>query len=134
MSKMALHRPFGYLQHKLWQKEGPRAKLPSWPLKVRNRPDPDVCRWIATHHWKAFEESYKFVLDLISIRGLSKKLWPRKILGVQTRTVLRLLLGSLGVSGQKTIWMWVPQRGIDYTIWGKVVVSPESKPWWILWV
>jgi hypothetical protein len=24
----------------------------SWPLKVRNRPDPSVCKWNATHCWK----------------------------------------------------------------------------------
>jgi hypothetical protein len=27
MSKMASHEPFGHLQHKLWQKEGPEIKL-----------------------------------------------------------------------------------------------------------
>jgi hypothetical protein len=27
MSKMALHEPFGHLQHKLWQKEKPGVKL-----------------------------------------------------------------------------------------------------------
>jgi hypothetical protein len=43
----------------------------SWPLKVRNRLDPGVCRWSATHRWKALEESYKFALDPIQIRGLS---------------------------------------------------------------
>jgi hypothetical protein len=30
MSKMALHEPFGHLQHKLWQKEGPEVKLTIW--------------------------------------------------------------------------------------------------------
>jgi hypothetical protein len=44
----------------------------SWPLKVRNRPNPDVCRWIATHCWKALKESYNFASHLIPIRGLSK--------------------------------------------------------------
>jgi len=43
----------------------------SWPLKVGNRPDFGVCRWSATHCWKALEESYKFASDLIPIRGLS---------------------------------------------------------------
>ncbi len=43
----------------------------SWPLKVGNRPDPSVCRWSATHRWKALEESYKLFLDLIQIRGMS---------------------------------------------------------------
>ncbi len=46
----------------------------SRPLKVENRPDPDVCRWSTTHHWKALKESYKFILDFIPIEGLSKKL------------------------------------------------------------
>jgi hypothetical protein len=41
---------------------------------------------------------------------------------------------SLGVPGQKAIRMWVPRRGIENTIWGKVVASPESRPWWVLWV
>jgi hypothetical protein len=30
MSKMGLHEPFGRLQHKLWQKEGPRVNLVVW--------------------------------------------------------------------------------------------------------
>jgi hypothetical protein len=35
-----------------------------------------------TRCWKAFNESYKFALNLIPIRGLSKELWPRKVAGV----------------------------------------------------
>jgi hypothetical protein len=46
----------------------------SRPLKVKNRLDPGVFRWSATHHWKDLKESYKFVLDLNPIRGLSKEL------------------------------------------------------------
>jgi hypothetical protein len=42
--------------------------------KVGNQPDPNVCRWIATHRWKALKESYKFALDFIPIGGLRKKL------------------------------------------------------------
>jgi hypothetical protein len=80
----------GHLQHKLWQRKG----WDSRPLKVRNQPDHGVCRWSATHRWKAFKESYKFPLDLILIGGLSKELWTHKVMGVQTGTVLGLLLGS----------------------------------------
>ncbi len=36
----------------------------SQPLKVENQPDPRVCRWSATHHWKALKESYKFASAL----------------------------------------------------------------------
>jgi hypothetical protein len=39
-----------------------------------------------------------------------------------------------GVPRQKIIWMWVPWRVAKYTIKGKVVVSPKSGPWWVLWV
>jgi hypothetical protein len=30
---------------------------------------------------------------------------------------------------RKTIWMWAPWRGPEYTIRGKVVASPKSGPW-----
>jgi hypothetical protein len=26
------------------------------------------------------------------------------------------------------------QRGAEYTIWGKVMASLESGPWWVLWI
>jgi hypothetical protein len=73
------------------------------PLKVGNRPDPSVCRWSATHRWKALKESYKFALDLISIRGLSKELWTHKALGIQTRTISGLLLGSPGTKSHSDV-------------------------------
>jgi len=63
-------------------------------LKVGIRPDPGVCRWNATHCWKAFNENYKFTSDLIPIRGLSKELWTHKVPGVQIETISRLLLGT----------------------------------------
>jgi len=41
---------------------------------------------------------------------------------------------SLGVPRIKAIWMWVRQSNAENTIWGKVVASLESGPWWIKWV
>jgi hypothetical protein len=72
---------------------------PNWqfdfrPLKVRNRPDPGVCRWSATHPWKALKEKYRFASDLIPIRGWSEKLWTPKVPGVQTGTISGLHFGS----------------------------------------
>jgi hypothetical protein len=64
--------------------------------RVGNRLDPGVCRWSATHRWKALEENYKFASDLVSIEGLSWELWALKVPKVQTGTFSRLLLGSLG--------------------------------------
>jgi len=68
----------------------------SRPQKVGNRPDPDVWSWSATYRWKALEESYKFALDLIPIRGLSRELWAPKVPRVQIGTVSGLLLGNPG--------------------------------------
>jgi hypothetical protein len=78
------------------QKKGRESnwQFDSRPLKVGNRPKSDVCRWSATWLWKFLKESYKIALDLISIWGLSKKLWMPKVSGVQTGTVSGLLLGS----------------------------------------
>jgi hypothetical protein len=104
----------------------------SRPQKFKNRPDPGVCRWGTTHRWKALEESYKIALDLIPIRGLSRELRAPKVLGVQTGTVSGLLLG--GVPGIKAIWMRVCRSNTENTIWGKVVASPKSGPWWVKWV
>ncbi len=58
------------------QKKGRESnwQFDSRPLKVRNRPNSDVCRRSATRRWKALEESYNIALDFIPIRGLSKKL------------------------------------------------------------
>jgi len=64
------------------------------PLKVRNWPDPDVCKWSVTHRWKALNEGYKFVSDLVLIRGQGEKLWAPKALGVQIGTVSGLHFGS----------------------------------------
>ncbi len=66
----------------------------SRPLKIKNWPDPGVCKGSSIHYWKAFKESYKFALDLIPIGGWSKELWPRKVPRVQTETSSGLFLGS----------------------------------------
>jgi hypothetical protein len=46
--------------------------------------------------WKAFEESYNFGSDLISIGGGSQELCVSKVPRVQPGTVSGLLLGSPG--------------------------------------
>jgi len=51
----------------------------SQPQNVGNQPDFHVCIWNAIHRWKTPNESYNFALDLVLIEGLSKKLWPCKV-------------------------------------------------------
>jgi hypothetical protein len=41
------------------------------PLKVKNRPELDACKWSAIHRWKVINESYKFALDLVPIGDMS---------------------------------------------------------------
>jgi hypothetical protein len=56
----------------------------NWQFDSRpQKPDFRACRWNAIHRWKALDESYNFASNLIPIRGLSKKLWPRKVTKVQ---------------------------------------------------
>jgi hypothetical protein len=52
------------------------------PPKVRNRPNPGVCRWSVTHRWKALNEGYNFALNLIAIEGLHRKLCVLKVVEV----------------------------------------------------
>jgi len=66
----------------------------SRPLKVGNQPDPSVCRWSATHRWKALKESYKFSSNLVPIGGWSEKLWMPKVPEVQTGKISGLHFGS----------------------------------------
>ncbi len=47
-----------------------------------------------TYHWKALDENYNFVLDLISIGGLHTKLWGPKVEGVPILAILGLPLWS----------------------------------------
>jgi hypothetical protein len=103
----------------------------SRPLKVRNRPDPGTYRWSATHRWKALKERYKFSWDFIPIGDLNKELWFHKVPGVQTGIVLGLLLGSPEAKNHSDVG--ATERHIVYYM-GEVVVSPESGPWWVLWV
>ncbi len=45
------------------------------------------------------------------------------------------ILGShLGIPGQNDIWVLVPWPDTKYIIRGKVVASPKSRLWWVLWV
>jgi hypothetical protein len=115
------------------QKKGRESnwQFDSQPLKVGNRPDSSACRWSATHLWKALKESYNFGLDLVPIRVWGEKLWAPKVPEVQIGTFQD---STLGVPGKRAIWMQVQRRATENNIWGKVMASPESKPWWIKWV
>jgi hypothetical protein len=93
------------------QKKGRESnwQFDSRPLKVGNRPLPDVCSRSATWRWKALEESYNFGSNLVPIQAWGKKLWMPKVPRIQTGTVSGLHLGRRN------------------TIRGKVVASPRVR-------
>jgi len=82
---MGLHDLFGHLQHKLWQKERSGVKVAVWLSTTKSWESTRVscvqmeCDIVFPH----LDESYNFSLDLILFGGLSNKLWPRKVAGVQ---------------------------------------------------
>ncbi len=47
-----------------------------------------MCRWSATHHWKALK-GYNFAINLIAIGGLYKKLCALKVAGILTIGIFR---------------------------------------------
>jgi hypothetical protein len=132
MSHLDIYNP-SYGQKKGWESNW---QFDSRPLKVENRPDPDVFRWSATWSWKALAKSYKIALDLIPIRGLSKKLWMPKILRVQTEIVLGLLLGSPGKKCHSDVALakscreyYMGEGGAFPRIWAVVSQVSPSCPW-----
>jgi hypothetical protein len=114
----------------------------SQQLKVKNRPDPSVCRWSATHCWKDINEGYNFSSDLIPIEGLSKELWSCKVPGVQTGLISGLLLGNPGTKSHSDVgaaekhkvyymgegggfpWIWVVMSQVSLEL---LVACPSTK-------
>jgi hypothetical protein len=80
-----------YGQKKGWESNW---ELDSWPLKVRNRHDFVLYKWLMTYRWKDLDERYNFALDLISIRGLHIKLWAPKVARVLVVRILGLPFGN----------------------------------------
>jgi hypothetical protein len=67
------------------QKKGRESnwQFDSRPLKVKNRPLPDLRIESATRRWKDLDEGYNFDLDLVGIRLWSREIWAPKVPGLQ---------------------------------------------------
>jgi hypothetical protein len=108
------------------QKKGRESnwQFDSRPLKVGNRPLPDLRIESAIRRWKDLDAGYKFGLDLVAIRRRSRELWAPKVLGLcpgQFRD------SNPGVPGKSDIRAWVPARVTEYTI-GSMVVAYSRSP------
>jgi hypothetical protein len=63
--------------------------------------------------------------------------FSQEIMGLQSRKNLNFEnfgTPNLGVVAQNVIWMQAPWLGTKNNIRGKVVASPKSGPWRVLWV
>jgi hypothetical protein len=130
---MGSHDSFGHSVHKLWPKERPEVKLAVWLPTTKSWESTQflACRWHATYHWKALDEGYNFALNLILIGGLHTKLWCPKVAKVLILGISGLQFGSPGTKCHLDVGL-VERHKIYYK--GEGVASPESRPWWILWV
>ncbi len=115
------------------QKKGRESnwQFESRPLKVKNWPD-----FLAySSVWHTFEKLSTRATTLL--RPHYNRRSAREVTRFQSRR--NPSWGNFGTPtweswDKKTIWMWPPWRGAEYTIRGKVMVSPKFGPWWILCV
>ncbi len=82
-----------------------------------------MCKWHPIYHWKALVDDYNFVLDITSIEGLHTKLCASKITSIP--------LENLKTKWHLELALWPSTKN---NIKGKVVASPKSRPWWVVWV
>jgi hypothetical protein len=131
---MSSHDPFGHLKHKLWPKERSRVKLAIWlPTTKRQKSTQFPCvQVVCNMPLKIYQRGLQ-----LCFRPHPDRRFAHKVIAPQSRGNSNLgNFGTfiLGVPRQKAIWMWASWRGVEYTIWGKVVASFKSGLWWVLWV
>jgi hypothetical protein len=112
------------------QKKGRESncQFDSRPLKVGNRPLPDVRFVSATRRWKALDESYNFASDCIAIGVLLAKLWGFKVPGVPFGAIPGLPRGSLGKNSHLDVGSMESHR-VYYK--GEVVGFPKGGRCWL---
>jgi hypothetical protein len=134
MSKMSLHGSFGHLQHKLCAKERPKVKLALWLPTTKSRESTRprcVQRGVQHTVGKLSRRDTSLLETSFQLEVLAKSydlVKSRESKPGQFRD------STLGVPGQKAIWMCLRWSNAQNTIWGKVVTSPKFGPWWIKWV
>jgi hypothetical protein len=81
-------------------------------------------------------ESYRWGLQLYFRRHLNQS-FEQEVMAPQSHrnpNFESFGTPNLGVPGQNAIWVQALWLGIENIIRGKVVASPKSGSWWILWV
>jgi len=131
---MGSNDPFGHLKHKLWPKESPGVKLAVWfPTTISRESTRFPCAQVACD---IPLESSQWRIQLCFRLHFNRRS-THKIMGPQSHGSPNF--GNFGTPIWKSwdkmpFWMWASWKGTKYTIRGKVVASPKSGPWWVLWV
>ncbi len=92
-----------------------------------------------TYCWKALDEVYNFVINLIAIGGLHKKLCAFKVARVPTVAISGLPLGSPGTKShldavpvEKHKVYYKGEGGGFPEVWAVVILVCSSCPWLVL--
>jgi hypothetical protein len=129
MFKMGSYDPFGHLKHKLWPNERSEVKLVIWLLTTKSHELPWFpCMQVARHI--PLENSWHGIQ--LFFRPHLNQRFAHKVMGLQSCKSPNF--GNFGSRRQNDIWVLEPWPGTKFTIRGKVLASPKSGPWWILWV
>jgi hypothetical protein len=123
---MPSHWPFGHLQPKLWEKEGPGVKLAVW--LPTNKSQESTFFWHPIRACNMALERSRRELQL-RFRPRCDRTLQLGVMAVQSSgspagTISGLHFGSPRISA---IWMYSPRRAADNTI-GSMVV-PYSRVW-----
>jgi hypothetical protein len=114
------------------QKKGRESNwlFDSRPLKVGNRPAPDVRLGSATleSSWKGLQVWFRRRPDRRSGREAMMSQSPKSPKSGQFRDSI------LGVPGRTTTWVWARRSNVKNTIGRMVMTLPESRPWCVMWV
>jgi hypothetical protein len=133
MPKMGSHDPFGHLQHKLWPKQRSWVKLPVWlPTTESQELTQFPCVQMTCN--KPLENSRRglqlWFRPHLNRRFAQEVLNPQSCGSPNFNNFGTPTWESRDKKPFRCHFLW---GGAKYTIWGKVVASPESGPWWVLW-
>jgi hypothetical protein len=136
MSKMGSHDPFGYLKQKLWPKERSGVELPIWlpTTKIQETP------WFPCVKVACYIplESSRQGLQLCFRTHMNQRS-SHKVMGHQSCNSpnfgnFERTKWHLGASPMAKHKEYYKGSSKENTIKGKVMTSPKSGPWFVLWI
>ncbi len=115
------------------RKKGRKSKcqFDSQPLKSRNCLELCAFRWHATYCWRDLDEVTTLLQTSLQLEVYTKSYkhsqwWESQFWEFQD--------SQLGSPRKNDIWVQLMCLVTKNTMKGKVVASPKSRLWWILWV